>query len=88
MDNRIKRDEIETAAIRRVVDSLIHKLTYPEMRTRLLNKSQVAEYMGISMSTFNRMLEANQFIEPIQVTKGRLQWDLRKVDEFIDRLSQ
>ena len=81
-------DKIESAVIRNIVDSLIRKLTYPEMRTRLLNKQQVAEYIGISMSTFNRMLDADEFIKPVQVTKGRLQWDLRKVDEYIDSLSQ
>ena len=78
--------KIETEAIRNIVDSMIKKLTYPELKTRLLNKTQVAEYIGVSTSTFNRMLDSGDFIAPVKVTKGRLAWDLRRVDEYIDNL--
>ena len=82
-----KLDKNESAVIRVIVDSMIKKLTYPELRTRLLNKTQVAEYIGVSTSTFNRMIDSGDFIEPVKLTKGRLAWDLRRVDEYIDNLS-
>ena len=82
-----KLDKNESAVIRVIVDSMIKKLTYPELRTRLLSKTQVAEYIGVSTSTFNRMVDSGDFIKPVKLTKGRLAWDLRRVDEYIDNLS-
>ncbi|MFA0068728.1 helix-turn-helix transcriptional regulator [Vibrio breoganii] len=49
----------------------------------LLNASEVAKILGMSVTTFWRLRKANNFLKPI-VIKGRKGWPMYKVEEWIE----
>lgn len=54
---------------------------------RLLNVTQAARYLGIGEVTFRKMVERGDAPKPIQITAGRVVWDKKLLDSFIDRLN-
>lgn len=53
---------------------------------RCLNKKQAAQYIGVSMNTFIRMVDRGDAPKPIQISKRRLVWDRKQLDIYIDNL--
>lgn len=53
------------------------------LNQRCLNKRQAAEYLGVSINTFTRMIDADKAPKPIQISPRRLVWDRELLDEFI-----
>lgn len=53
---------------------------------RLLSREQAAAYMGISVSLLDRLIEDELAPKGIQL-RGRVVWDRKRLDEYIDRLS-
>ena len=56
------------------------------MEKRLLNVSELADYLGLSPQTIYNKLSAGTF--PIKTKRlGRLlKWDIRDVDRYLDKL--
>lgn len=53
---------------------------------RCLNKKQAAQYIGVSMNTFIRMVDRGEAPKPIQISQRRLVWDRKQLDQYIDNL--
>ncbi len=61
------------------------KVTAKEVRC--LSLRQAASYIGVSQSTFRKMVKSGDVPTPIRITEKRLVWDRKQLDEFIDSLS-
>lgn len=61
------------------------KVTAKEVRC--LSLRQAAAYIGVSQSTFRKMVKSGDVPAPIRITEKRLVWDRKQLDEFIDSLS-
>lgn len=61
------------------------KMTAKEVRC--LSLRQAAAYLGVSQSTFRKMVKSGDVPTPIRITEKRLVWDKKQLDEFIDSLS-
>ena len=54
---------------------------------RCLSCKESASYIGVSVSTFKRMVEKGDAPKPIQMSSRRLVWDRKQLDYFIDNLA-
>ncbi len=59
-----------------------------EQEQRCLNAAEAATYLGVSKSTFKNMVKNGDAPKPIQITRGRLVWDKKKLDSFIEALAE
>ncbi len=56
-------------------------------RSRLLSRVQAAGYVGVSPTTFDRMMDEGSMPKPKKLPPTtRLCWDVRKLDTAIDAL--
>lgn len=53
---------------------------------RGLSRQEAARYVGIGTTLFDEMVEAGELPEPFRI-RSRVLWDIRKLDEAIDALS-
>jgi predicted DNA-binding transcriptional regulator AlpA len=53
---------------------------------RGLSRVQAAAYIGVSASTFDKMVADRQMPSPKQI-RGRVVWDLKRLDRAFDELS-
>jgi excisionase family DNA binding protein len=54
---------------------------------RGLSRVQVAEYVGVSASTFDKMVTDGDMPAPKRI-RGRVIWDLKEVDRAFEALSE
>lgn len=52
---------------------------------RGLNREQAAAYVGVSVRKFDEMVDDGRMPPPKRVDARKL-WDIRRLDEFFDRL--
>ena len=53
---------------------------------RLLKREQAAYYIGVSSSTFDRLVYENKMPPPKEVTSKRIVWDVNQIDMAIEDL--
>lgn len=53
---------------------------------RGLNRVQAANYLGISSSTFQRLVDTKAIPRGKRITKGRLVWDRVELDHYFDHI--
>ncbi|MGJ5206124.1 helix-turn-helix transcriptional regulator [Bradyrhizobium sp. HKCCYLR20261] len=53
---------------------------------RGLSRLQAAEYIGVSVSTFDKMVAEGEMPAPMRI-RGRVIWDLKGVDRAFEALS-
>lgn len=53
------------------------------MKDTLLDRAMVAQYLGITVETFNKMRRGTGFAEPIMIGK-RLRWRACDIQAWID----
>lgn len=54
-------------------------------RSRLLSRVQAAGYVGVSPTTFDRMMDEGSMPKPKRIFSRKV-WDVRKLDSAIDAL--
>jgi excisionase family DNA binding protein len=54
---------------------------------RGLSRAQAAEYVGVSASTFDKMVTDGDMPAPKRI-RGRVIWDLKEVDRAFETLSE
>jgi excisionase family DNA binding protein len=57
----------------------------PNLPPRLISRSAAAEYVGVSVGTFDQMVEDGRMPRP-KAVNSRLLWDVRELDEAITAL--
>jgi predicted DNA-binding transcriptional regulator AlpA len=57
-------------------------LAYPP---RLMKRPEAARYIGVSESTFDRLVEDGD-VPPGKPQRGCVTWDIRDLDAYADRL--
>lgn len=64
-----------------------NELTLPDgIQRRCLNRKQAALYLNISANTLTRMVNDGEGPKPIQISKRRVLWDIKTLDEYIESL--
>jgi len=58
-----------------------------ESQVRCLSLKESAAYIGVSPSTFQKMVKNKEAPAPIRITQKRLVWDKKQLDELIDALA-
>ena len=58
-----------------------------ESQVRCLSLKESAAYIGVSPSTFQKMVKNKEAPTPIRITQKRLVWDKKQLDELIDALT-
>ena len=58
-----------------------------EQEQRCLNAADAASYIGVSKTTFKKMVKNGEAPKPIQISKRRIVWDKKKLDSFIEALA-
>ena len=53
---------------------------------RLISAQESAKYLGLSKTTFLRMVKDNHLPQPIRITERRIVWDKHDLDSYIDRI--
>ena len=60
------------------------------MRTNItprgLSRTDAALYLGVSPSTFDRLVSLRQMPQPRQASRNRVVWDRAEIDDCFDRL--
>ena len=59
-----------------------------ETDNRCLNCAESASYMGVSISTFKRMVKKKEAPPPIRLSKRRVVWDKKQLDAFIEKMAE
>lgn len=54
---------------------------------RVLSRGQAAKYLGLGISTFDRLVEAGLMPKPLKLPMRKVLWDRRAIDHALDRLS-
>lgn len=62
-----------------------HASLPPNLAPRGLSREEASFYIGVSPSTFDRMVEDGLMPKPKPIG-GRRVWDIRKLDSFFDAL--
>ena len=57
-----------------------------KIEPRGLARTQAAEYLGLSASTFDRLVSLNQMPQPRLASSNRVVWDRRELDDCFERL--
>jgi excisionase family DNA binding protein len=63
-----------------------HSLLPASLPPRGLSRVQAAEYIGVSASTFDKMVTDGEMPAPKRI-RGRVIWDLKGLDRAFDALS-
>lgn len=50
---------------------------------KLLNYNEVAEVLGVSRATVERMVLRGQFIQPLHITSGTVRFDADELDAWL-----
>ena len=58
-----------------------------ESQVRCLSLKESAAYIGVSPRTFQNMVKNKEAPAPIRITKTRVVWDRKQLDELIDALA-
>lgn len=58
----------------------------PKMEKRLLGIEELGEYLGIRPQTIRNQLSLGTFPIPAKKVCGRVKFDLRDVEKFLERL--
>ena len=58
-----------------------------EQEQRCLNAADAASCIGVSKTTFKKMVKNGEAPKPIQISKRRIVWDKKKLDSFIEALA-
>lgn len=58
------------------------------INARLMNKTETARYLGLSVPTLNKLLKENKVPQPLKLSEGRWAWDIEKVGEWIEEQQQ
>jgi predicted DNA-binding transcriptional regulator AlpA len=58
----------------------------PTLLPRLICRDASAAYVGVSATTFDKMISDGLMPKPRRLTERRLAWDVRQLDAAIDRL--
>ncbi|WP_273070628.1 helix-turn-helix domain-containing protein [Marinobacter sp.] len=56
------------------------------MIQRGLNIKEASKYIGVSVSTFRRMIVEGKIKKGLPITRGRVVWDVRELDSLLDNL--
>ena len=59
-----------------------------QLTKRCLNKKESANYIGVSIGTFDKLVNTGVAPEPIRITPHRLVWDIKSLDSYIDDLTK
>lgn len=51
---------------------------------RVLDEEKAAAYVSLGVSTFRREVAAGRIPPPVQLTAGRVGWDIRALDRWVD----
>jgi predicted DNA-binding transcriptional regulator AlpA len=63
------------------------RVVYLQHFRRGLNRQEAAQYVGVSASSFDKLVLEGKMPPPVQILKGRVVWDRHRVDQFFDELS-
>ena len=63
---------------------LLDKITEDQNLDRVLDKRAVADFIGVSTPTLDRMVRRGHFPKPIQLSLKKLGWQLRAVMAWLD----
>jgi len=55
---------------------------------RGLSVSEAAQYLGISRSTFTKLVERKQMPKGKRISEGRLVWDRAELDHVFDHIDE
>lgn len=55
---------------------------------RGLNQHQAASYLGISRTTFIKLVDRNQMPRGKRISEGRLVWDRAELDHHFDHIDE
>ena len=55
---------------------------------RGLSVSEAAQYLGISRSTFTKLVERKQMPRGKRISEGRLVWDRAELDHVFDHIDE
>lgn len=58
----------------------------PTLAPRLIGRDAAAAYVSVSPNTFDAMVADGTMPKPRRLTRGRKAWDVRLLDQAIDRL--
>lgn len=58
----------------------------PTLAPRLIGRDAAAAYVSVSPNTFDAMVADGTMPKPRRLTTGRKAWDVRLLDQAIDRL--
>ena len=64
----------------------ISKYEDKAMIQRGLNIKEASKYIGVSVSTFRRMINEGKIKKGLPITRGRVVWDVRELDRLLDNL--
>lgn len=53
---------------------------------RLLSATESSQYLGLSKTTFLRMVKDGALPSQIRITERRIVWDVRDLDAYIDTI--
>ncbi len=56
------------------------------MEPAVLSRDQAAHYSGISVSTLEKQVRNDAYPKPRQLSKGRVGWLRREIDEHLEAL--
>lgn len=54
-----------------------------KVQQRLMSKPEAARYLGISQTTFGRLMQSHQIPRPIKIRQAA-RWDREDLDRFIE----
>jgi predicted DNA-binding transcriptional regulator AlpA len=60
----------------------------PNLAPRLISRTAAAAYVSVAPNTFDAMVRDGRMPKPRILSPGRKAWDLRLLDQAIDRLPQ
>ena len=55
---------------------------------RGLSREKAASYVGVSASTFDKLVKQKLMPEPKQISRGRSVWDIQQLDFYFESLPQ
>tara|TARA_Y100000114_G_C11650242_1_gene273831 strand:- start:240 stop:425 length:186 start_codon:yes stop_codon:yes gene_type:complete len=58
-----------------------------ETAQRCLKLGDAAKYIGVSISTFKRMVARGEAPAPIRMSKRLVVWDKKQLDSFVERMA-
>ena len=53
---------------------------------RLISAQESAKYLGLSKTTFLRMVKDQSLPQPIRITERRIVWDKNDLDSYIEHI--